>query len=93
MELFPNFPIITIISAFCVIFHASKRDEDIPSDYQDDIRGGTSTASLKGLTDASGQAEFAGLLSDVENAFAGGGSSHFHLSSLSPESVKLWLIG
>lgn len=37
----------------------------------DDIRGGTSTASLKGLTDASGQAEFAGLLSDVENAFAG----------------------
>eukprot|EP00435_Cladocopium_sp_Y103_P021793 s2_g5.t1 len=38
---------------------------------KDDIRGGTSTASLKGLTDASGQAEFAGLLSDVENAFAG----------------------
>ena len=38
----------------------------------DDIRGGTSTASLRGLTDASGQAEFVGVLSDVDNAFAGG---------------------
>ena len=37
----------------------------------DDIRGGSSTASLKGLTDSSGQAEFLGVLSEVENAFAG----------------------
>eukprot|EP00434_Breviolum_minutum_P008423 symbB.v1.2.007435.t1/scaffold454.1/size202171/9 len=37
----------------------------------DDIRGGSSTASLKGLTDSSGQAEFVGVLSEVENAFAG----------------------
>eukprot|EP00438_Fugacium_kawagutii_P004016 Skav222476 [mRNA] locus=scaffold242:191239:191592:+ [translate_table: standard] len=37
----------------------------------DDIRGGSSMASLKGLADASGQAEFAGVLSEVDNAFAG----------------------
>ena len=37
----------------------------------DDIRGGSSTASLKGLTDSSGQAEFVGVLSEEENAFAG----------------------
>ena len=36
----------------------------------DDIRGGSSRASFLGLTDASGHAEFGGLLCEVDNAFA-----------------------
>lgn len=49
----------------------------------DDIRGGTSTASFKGLTDSSGFAEFAGLLSEVDQAFAGVSLQASFLPSLS----------
>ncbi|CAE7213934.1 rqcd1 [Symbiodinium natans] len=50
----------------------------------DDVRGGASTALLKGLTDASGNAEFCGELSSVQDPFA---SVSLQVAAL-PESLS-----